>query len=272
MLVWVTILSIFSSWDNLKTMGFKYIDELAKKKNIDKFLEFIDLAAGSGKDTNNVFDMSEKFNSTVPMQRCIKAIEKDPKSAAFVKERYVGSLYDLKAMLEMPKYSLGWTYAKILSTLDYDPQFYRRPESFASDAEYITFRVYKTHDLHHILTGFSLDGLGELGVISVSAAQFSYPAFIFLDLTSLLASFAGNDELYNEDSEPAEVAKTLGYKFKVISLGLEMGQAAKPLFPIKWEDQFERPIDEVREELNIKPVKDGIFSWYTRPQLAAAVA
>jgi ubiquinone biosynthesis protein Coq4 len=39
------------------------------------------------------------------------------------------------------------------------------------------------------------------------------------------------------------MAKTLGYKFKVISQGLEMGQAAQPLFPIKWEEGFTRPID-----------------------------
>jgi ubiquinone biosynthesis protein Coq4 len=224
-------------------MGFKYINELTVQKNMQQFLEFVDLAAGSGKDVNNVFDMSERFNPTRPMERCIKAIQKNPASAAILQERYVGPLYDLEAMLKMPKYSLGWTYAQVMNTLGYDPQFYRRPESFANDAEYITFRVYKTHDLHHILTGFSLDGLGELGVISVSVAQFAFPAFVFLDLISMMVSFFNNDNLYSEDLEPAEMAKTLGYKFKVISQGLEMGQAAQPLFPIKWEEGFTRPID-----------------------------
>ncbi len=51
-----------------------------------------------------------------------------------------------------------------------------------------------------------------------------------------------------------------------------MGQAAKPLFPVKWELGLERPLAEWREELNIRPVTDGVFSWYTRPALAAAVA
>jgi ubiquinone biosynthesis protein Coq4 len=239
---------------------------------MQQFLEFVDLAAGSGKDVNNVFDMSEKFNPTRPMQRCVKAIQNNPASAAMLQERYVGPLYDLEAMLKMPKYSLGWTYAQVMNTLGYDPQFYRRPESFANDAEYITFRVYKTHDLHHILTGFSLDGLGELGVISVSVAQFGFPAFVFLDLISMMVSFFNNDNLYSEDLDPAEMAKTLGYKFKVISQGLEMGQAAQPLFPIKWEEGLTRPIEEWRQELNINPVREGIFSWYSRPELAAAIA
>jgi ubiquinone biosynthesis protein Coq4 len=253
-------------------MGFKYIDQLATQDNIRQFLEFVDLAAGAGRDVNNVFDMSEKFNSTRPMQRCIQAIENNPDSAAMLKERYVGPLYDLEAMLKMPQHSLGWTYARIMSTLGYEPQFYRRPDSFANDAEYITFRVYKTHDIHHILTGFSLDNLGELGVISVSAAQFGYPAFIFLDLMSMMLSFLSSEQIYSEALEATEMAKTLGYKFRVISQGLEMGQAAKPLFPIKWEEGFERPLEEWREQLNLKPVTEGIYSWYTRPELAAAIS
>lgn len=253
-------------------MGFKYINNLATGEKMQQFFELVDLAAGGGQDTNNVFDLSEKLNQTKPMQKCLKALLSDPASAKIIEEKYVGPLYDLDDMLKMPKYSLGWTYAKVLSALNYDPQFYRRPESFANDAAYVSFRVYKTHDIHHILTGFSLDNLGELGVVSVSAAQFAYPTFIFLDLIGMMVSFFTSDELYRDDLDMTEAGKTLGYKFNVINKGIEMGQAAKPLFPIKWEELFERPIDELRDELNVKPVKEGFYSWYTRPELVEAIA
>jgi ubiquinone biosynthesis protein Coq4 len=62
-----------------------------------------------------------------------------------------------------------------MHTLGYDPQFYPQREQFDSDADYIGFHIDKTHDIHHILTGFSLDTLGELGVISVTVAQTRYP-------------------------------------------------------------------------------------------------
>jgi len=253
-------------------MSFKYINNLAQSENIQKFFELVDLAAGSGKDVNNVFDISEKLNQSTPMERCLKAIRSNPASLQMLEEKYVGPLYDLEAMLKMPKHSLGWTYAKVMSTLGYDPQFYRRPETFVNDAAYVTFRVYKTHDLHHVLTGFSLDNLGELGVVSVSAAQFGYPTFIFLDLISMIMSFFGNDMLYQEDLDMTEAAKTLGYKFEVITKGLQVGREAKPLFPIKWEEGLERPIEEWREELNIKPVTEGFYSWYTRPELVEAIS
>jgi len=253
-------------------MGFKYINQIADSNNIQKFLELVDLAAGSGKDVNNAFDLSEKLHNSNPMKVCLQAIQKEPSCLEMLKERYVGPLYDLDAMLKMPKGSLGWTYAKVLSTLGYDPQFYRIPEKFETDAEYITFRVYKTHDIHHILTGYSLDDFGELGVISVTVAQIGYPGFIFLDLISFLLHFFKNDKIYNEQMNPQEQAKTLSYAFDLVSSGLKMGETAKPLFPIKWEENFERPLDEWREMLGIQPVKTGLYNWYTRPEIQAAIA
>jgi len=252
--------------------SFKYINDIVSRGNLTQFLELVDLAAGAGKDVNNVFDLSDRFNQSRPMARCLMALRSNPASARMLEERYVGPLYDLEAMSRMPKYSLGWTYGRVMSTMGYDPQFYRRPEHFADDAAYVNFRVYKTHDIHHVLTGFSLDDLGEIGVISVSSAQFGFPAFVFLGLLGMLRQFFASEQLYREDMDATEIGKTLGYVYHLIGKGIEIGQAAKPLFPVKWEEGFERPLAEWREELNIRPVTDGVFSWYTRPNLAAAVA
>ena len=49
-------------------------------------------------------------------------------------------------------------------------------------------RVRKTHDLHHIVTGFSMIGPGELGVIGITALQIGYPAFMTLDLGAFALS------------------------------------------------------------------------------------
>lgn len=253
-------------------MGFRYINSIVTQDNLKQFLELVDLAAGSGADTNNVFDLSEKFHPTLPMQRCIQSVKNHPASAQIIEEQYVGQPYNLEEMLKMPKHSLGWTYATILDTLGYDPQFYRTPSSFPTEADYITFRVYKTHDLHHILTGFSLDTFGEIGVITVTAAQIGYPTFVFVDIINLLFTFFRNDDLNHQDLSPQERARTLESQFGLMLKGLQMGRVAKPLFPVKWEEHFERPLAEVREELDLVPVTEGVYSWYSNPQLAAAIA
>jgi ubiquinone biosynthesis protein COQ4 len=253
-------------------MSFRYIDSLATPESVNKFLELVDLVVGSGKDPHNAFELSNRLRTGLQMQLSVQALQQDPASAKMLEEKYVGPPYDLETMLKMPKGSLGWTYARVMSALGYDPQFYPpAPASFETDGDYINFRVYKTHDIHHILTGFALDTLGELGVISVSVGQFRYPGFLFLDLVSLLLGFFTSDKLYDESLDPSELNRSLGYKFRLISEGIEMGQAAKPLFPIKWEEGFERPIDEWRQELNIEPITEGPYSWYSFSKARSAV-
>lgn len=253
-------------------MSFNYINEITSPENLAKFADLVKIAGGAGQDVSSAFKVSDRFLGTKPMELCVRAIMSDTNSAEIVKERYIGLPYDLDAMLAMPKHSLGWTYAKVMSTMGYDPQFYPPAKPEMNDEEYVNFRVFKTHDIHHILMGFSLNNFGELGVISVTVAQSRFPGFLFIDLLSLLISFFASDKLTSETSLPEDQIKTLGYKFKLISQGLEIGQSAKTLFPIKWEEYFEHPLDELRKELNIIPVTTGVYSWYSNPELQSAIA
>ena len=117
-----------------------------------------------------------------------------------------------------------------------------------------------------------MDNFGELGVISVFGGQIGFPAFVFLDLLSMMMAFFGNEELYLAAEDPIEQARTLGYRFRLISDGIEMGMKAKPLFPVKWEEMLERSLDELRAEFQIEPATEGIYSWYNDPRLESAIA
>lgn len=245
-------------------MGFKYIDELATPEKIDKLLSLVDLVAGSRVDTQNVFDIEDIFTDSPQMQKCLQVVRQNPDSAQILNERYIGDDFDLQTLLQLPPGSLGWTYARVLSAMNYDPHFYRLRE-IKSDVDYITHRIRKTHDLHHILTGFSFDDYGEFGVISVTVGQIGYPAFILIELVGSLLSF-----VTNQTREGIE--KPLKYNFDLVSQGIHIARQAKPLFPVKFEEGLERPIDEWRAELNIVPVTDGLWSWYSRPNLRDAIA
>ena len=84
---------------------------------------------------------------------------------------------------------------------------------------------------------------------------------MLIDIISLMLSFfAGKDELGIDE-----------YLFDLISAGIKMGRKAKPLFPVKWEEVFERPLEELREELNIQPVTSGRYSWYSNPKIREAI-
>ncbi len=245
-------------------MGFKYIDDLAKPENLEKLVQLTDMVAGVRLSVSNVFDIEDALRDSPLMQRCLTKVRNEPDSAKVLEERYMGEDYDLEKMLKMPPHSLGWTYAKVLTALGYDPNFYRLRE-IELDVDYITHRVRKTHDLHHILTGFSFDDYGEIGVISVTSAQIAYAPFTLMSLLGSLLS-------YITDAKGPGIDNQLEYNFDTASAGIQMARQAKPLFPIKWEENLDRSLDELRSELNIQPVTTGLWSWYTRPLLQEAIS
>jgi ubiquinone biosynthesis protein COQ4 len=256
-------------------MGFRYLDRLASPEQIQGFLGLMDLAAGGAESAQNVFELSRRLQDSLPMQLCRKRLARDPAAEALIQQRQLSGPYDAGALKALPKGSLGHTYATVLEALGYDINFFPKPSFFGNletDADYINYRVYATHDLHHILTGFSLDNFGELGVISVSVAQFSHPGLAFTDLMVLLLNWFHDDTPLEELATDMERAHhTAAYAFGRISEGLEMGLAAKPLFAQPWEQLMERNLEELRQELQIEAVTSGPWSWYTRPDLLHAL-
>jgi len=55
-------------------MGFRYLNNLVTPEHIQEFLELVDLAAGAGKDPGNVFDLSDRLNTSRPMSLCVQAL------------------------------------------------------------------------------------------------------------------------------------------------------------------------------------------------------
>ncbi|MCT0208310.1 Coq4 family protein [Synechococcus sp. CS-1332] len=256
-------------------MGFRYLDRIATEENIHAFLELADLAAGAGASANNVFLLSHRLRQSRPMQVCRALLQRDPAAVALIEQRRLSGPYDAAALKALPKGTLGHTYATVLETMGYDINFFPKPDFYANletDADYINYRVYATHDIHHIVSGFSLDNFGELGVISLSVAQFAHPGLAFTDLMALLLNWFRNDKPLDEHETPAEQARTAGYAFGMISKGLHIGADAKPLFPVIWEERMEQNLEELRAELGIEAVREGTYSWYSNPTLVAALA
>ena len=57
-----------------------------------------------------------------------------------------------------------------------------------------------------------------------------------------------------------------------MSQGMDMGFAAKPVFPVLWEERMAQDLEEIRHELGIVPVREGIVSWEANPRILAALA
>ena len=132
-----------------------------------------------------------------------------------------------------------------------------------NDTDYVTMRVRKTHDMYHTVSGFNMV-IGEIGVIALNVTQYSYPAFMLIDLVAVgSACFPGLTSIINSEKIHSSAI------FGTLSKGIKMAQECKPLFPVKFEELLEKPLDEVRKELNITPLKEGP-SWYQYPKIKEA--
>ena len=79
-------------------MGYRDINEIATRDNIESFLGLMDLAARGGVDAGNVFELARRFTVSPPMRA-------------------------------LPKGSLGHTYIRVLDGTGYDINFSLKPRS-----------------------------------------------------------------------------------------------------------------------------------------------
>jgi len=167
----------------------------------------------------------------------------DPAVVALCRERYVGRPYTIEDLLGYPRGSLGHELGVAMRAQGYDPHFYRdfygsAAPSFATDEEYLRFRVRQMHDIVHVLTGFGMTEFpGELGMQAFNAAQTRRPFSIALVGLGMIRIIL----------EPDELPRTL----QQVAKGFTMGFAAKPLLAERFEDDWAKPVERWRRELNL---------------------
>jgi ubiquinone biosynthesis protein COQ4 len=171
-------------------------------------------------------------------------LRRDPACAALIDERWIPGPQDLGRLAALPEGSLGHAYAREMIRLGYDPNLHAGMEP-ESDAVYVELRLSQTHDLWHVITGFETSVNGEIGLQAFHLTQFPYPLASVLTAQALLSTTifeAGN----------------LSALVQAIHTGLQMGQRARPLFAQRWEEDWEKPLAQWRQELNLLPAHELI--------------
>ena len=166
----------------------------------------------------------------------------DPEVADLAKQRYRPPPYDLEGLLAMPTGSLGHEYAnflvsqglsaeKIIEDFDAEPSWER-------DVDYLYSRRFRTHDIHHLLANFDTSMAGEIGVAAIYYVQLRNPVG-----PVMAAGVLTHAILEPEWLEPVAQA---------ISHGFRIGRDARNLFAFKYEEGWERTVDEWRAEIGIE--------------------
>jgi ubiquinone biosynthesis protein COQ4 len=183
--------------------------------------------------------LSEGLLDTPSFALAAEHLRRDPACAALIDERWIPGEQNLEQLAALPEGSLGHAYAKEMNRLGYNPNLHAgmAPES---DAMYVELRLSQTHDLWHVITGFDTSVNGEIGLQAFHLTQFPYPLASVLTAHALLST-----TILEADQLPALV--------QAIHAGLQLGQQSRPLFAQRWEEGWEKPLTQWRQELNLLP-------------------
>lgn len=145
---------------------------------------------------------------------------------------------DLEKLIHYPKGSFGYEYAHHMKENHLKP-FNVSPElEEIAKRNVFSLRYAVTHDIFHVLLGFDTSYAGEIGVLAFAAEQNYSPL--------LKVSLALAKVIY-----PVLAPKQLKDIFTNVRKGQELGKKAKFLLGVRFEEYWDRPLNEVKAELGL---------------------
>lgn len=176
--------------------------------------------------------------------RHLRRFQRSERGARILREKpdLYAMLTDRERLHAMPPGSLGrtlieWFEREQISTegLAEASLAARGPADpgMSEDEQVFGSRLRNLHDVFHVVTGYDRDLRGESAVLAFTIGQNYNHGIAYLVWNAL------REEGWSSTSG------------KLIRQGYRRGQSAKPLAEQDWEALFERPIDEVRQELGV---------------------
>jgi ubiquinone biosynthesis protein COQ4 len=200
-------------------------------------LKLLTAVGRSGGELGTIADLVDNFLGSPQMEDCIRRFRALPGGAELMDGRYPPLEPPIAQLQTLPAGTLGREYARLIHQLGYDPEFFR-PRPIESDGQWLTQRIATTHDIHHVISGFGTERAGETGVLAITAAQIGFPAYVLLTSASQLANFRLKLEEFEGISRAA-------------AHGSAMARQAQCLAIARWEEGWEKPIQQWRQELGL---------------------
>ncbi|NJM56840.1 MAG: hypothetical protein HC857_04500 [Synechococcales cyanobacterium RU_4_20] len=138
---------------------------------------------------------------------------------------------DLTALSQLPAESLGGSYARHMLRVGLDPKAFLFPED-----DWLDQRMAIGHDIFHVIAGFDAHPLGEFGVAAFTLVQ--YWDFLNVFVLSFVPLSLTNP-------------RWTGPLLRNLLRGLRMGKTCQPVIAYAVEDNWEKPLSLVRQELGI---------------------
>lgn len=184
-----------------------------------------------------VFSLHDAIEDPAVLEPMVARMRAGEATGRALRERARLGKVDLAALEALPEGTLGRAYANFMRAAGLDPASIPTLEA-RSEHQWFSAHLYETHDIWHVVTGFGPDVAGELGLQAFYLAQVEGP----LSVAILAAGLVNTAVRAMEDSTR---------RFDEITRGWQLGRAARPLFGVRWGEQWARPLSEIRRELGL---------------------
>ena len=192
----------------------------------------------------SIFAVSNSVKDGPLGEQTVRHLLSNPQFKALVDEGWRPDPIDLQQLQTLPEGSLGYCYANQLISLGITPDALIDPSPVNNANEFVIHRLKETHDIVHVLTGFGIDGISEIGLQGFNLAQNRSPLAVMLIFGSMLSSL--------QNDEPLEPL------LRALAHGFQMGLDAELVVSRKLEEGWDRPLKEWREELKLPTETEDI--------------
>ncbi len=186
---------------------------------------------------DSIFAVSNSVKDGPLGEQTVRHLLSNSQFKALVDEGWRPARIDLQKLQTLPEGSLGRCYADQLINQGITPDTLIDPSPVTNANEFVIHRLKETHDIVHVLTGFGVDGISEIGLQGFNLAQNRSPLAVMLIFGSMLSSLQNDDPL-----EPL---------LRALAHGFQMGLDAELVVGRKLEEGWERPLQEWRKELKL---------------------
>ncbi len=194
---------------------------------------------GLNKDPNRldlVFVLGESVNR-LAFPRVWSQFESDAVGARVLEERpAIDSAHvDLDALTRLPDGTLGREYARFLHDNELTLDVFKAPLGVDPRIAYLVQRIRQTHDVWHVVTGYTPDIPGEVLLQAFTFAQLKTPS-------SLMIAIVG----------ATRIAVRGGLSFLPrLANAFKRGARTKKMAPMYWEEHWGDSVESVRAMLSV---------------------
>jgi ubiquinone biosynthesis protein COQ4 len=147
---------------------------------------------------------------------------------------------DLEKLIQYPKGSFGYEYARHMKENHLKPFNVSPGLEEIAQRNVFALRYAVTHDIFHVLLEFDTSYAGEIGVLAFAAEQ-NYSPHLNVSLALAKAIY------------PILAPRQVKAIFANVHQGQELGKKAKFLLGVRFEQYWDKPLNEVKAELGLTP-------------------